>query len=354
MEALILLVKTGQLKKLMESVALKSFDINIADDDGMTLLHYAAEEAQEEIVKWLLESGAVMKREKFDAEPIDLAYMRGLMKNQAAARNIIDLLKKATMVQEEVQKNTKKAQEEQICLDVKKNKEIPKEFHDLIRKLPAKPWLDIPKSEMIEILGDVKFSKLKRVIIAYHKLNKTDKKTLGRRIDLLNEASTHIQEYSTHQLDKKEAVELENLGQSIFGKMIYLKMLSKRELNKNWFLNFTFGGVNEKGQLLRAIRSDFCGDELYLSNPTAQEKIENATGFLDPCLRVGFRANTEGRDANIALFSELYKKWFSEVKKIPNNNTPSFYMWLEDKDSLTHKFIPHITMQAIELLELRK
>lgn len=375
MKELIEIIKTGVLKDLQEAIKLKSFDINSTDDDDTTLLHYAAGEGQEDMVRWLLSQGAIVRPEKYDAHPQDYAEMYArktkpeitdrivLLLDQAQAAQKIQLALLQTSAQnpdvsgseDTVAPKMLGVDEKSAIEEIRIQKEtLPEEFQRLIMQIPEKPWLDIPKTKNLKFMSDPKFSSLMNKIQEYHALNKTNKKVLANRIILLKEIYKEMQELSVAFPMLCQTAEFAELKRSVFGKSLYLDKIARRELNKNWFLHFMFGGFTKDGYHLRTIRRDYCGHEMIMTRITSEKSVEhhNATPYLDPCLRAGFKGTTVVQ--NNQCFAELYEAWLIELKSAKDDNFPSFYMWLEDKDHLTNTFIPDCRRQAIELLELRK
>lgn len=67
----------GDLELLQTGVA-AGFDVDATDDDGWTLLHFAAGDGQREVVEWLLAKGARRdRRASTGGTPADFARRRG-------------------------------------------------------------------------------------------------------------------------------------------------------------------------------------------------------------------------------------------------------------------------------------
>lgn len=424
MNDLVRLINAGNLDGLRAAILRRSFNINSVDTNEETLLHYAAAAGQTKIVAWLLSQGAIIKITGYGTpqDEAQQALYEGRI-SKDVLNTIVPLLDNVQKMQELVlplldagrQGNVQVRQEPASVVEqdnsvgqdnsVQKtmsassaaggydssqahmahgesgDRHRPEEtIQAFMRQLPEKPWLDIPKSNDLRSLsGNVALNSLLKEIDEYHALNKTDKKTLQKRIDRLQEIDRQIQAFSattaaatvesaasaataatTTAVSAVERETLEKLKRAVFGKMLYLKMLSRQELNKNWFFNFIFGGVTKDGYLLRTIRQDYCGHEIYLSGSKA-DRSGNAVPFLDPCLRAGFRfawpTNERGADLttqNCNLFAILYNEWVNQLNRTTNPAFPSFYMWLEDKEAFTREFSPDCQQQAVELLELRK
>lgn len=199
---------------------------------------------------------------------------------------------------------------------------------NLDQQFPKQPWLDIAKSDHFQ-QEKVDLKDIISLIDEYHLLKKTDKTKLQERINKLDKIFEQIKETLTGQnLGGSTRKNLEEFSIQCNGKRTYLRALIN--LEKTGPRQTLFGGVTEipdlKGQketyLLRTLRP--------LSMPgdvTAQSR--------DPLRRVPIKE-----------FKKLRKQWDKELEiwlkhkrsKEKSSFTepfPSFFMWLEDKDSLT-------------------
>lgn len=376
--------ESNSLKENLEVAQKNGFDINTIDDEGNTLLHHAASSGQIKNVQMLLDKKALIKENNRGYRPQEHAMLladrpepSNKLKNKlwklasnVPAETLDDIIAilfgkepKQSSRTVEVKESKKDTVEEKEFKESKETKEDKRneEFNNLIKKfqaeidqLPFKPWLDIPALEKwLDIPFDVSCDQLCTLIENYHTFKKSDKKNLIKRLDLLKKIYNMTNELlESLPANNQTRDEINQLKKLTFGKLCYLKMIAKRELNNNWFKQFIFGGFTPEGNLLRTLRFDFAGDELNLSMKTG-DKFGNATPFLDPCLRSGFK---EGWTLNEAsYFNKLYVDWLQEMEETSDpSNFPSFYMWLEEKDELTKEINPNSPQQAIELLELRK
>lgn len=385
-----------KLKKMIEAY---SIDINTAFGPNQeTLLHIAAQYGRLECIRWFLSQNAKILNGRFDDPPQQ--YAISLFKGDSAIQQemleILDAAEAAQQQQQQQQLQQQRQQEHAPPSEIIENTgnldnisrtieaeitgeaetssiepsfdaaiadtnvptkaipiEFPKEVLEEMNKLPDKPWEDIQSENTLPERAI--FSKLKQKIQNYHDLAKTDKKLLNERQRLLNEIHQEAQVILPNLKEADEIQQITGLTKQSYGKMLYLNHLSKRELqNDQWFTNFVFGGLTEDHKLLRTVRFGYMGDELNLSCKVDAEP-GNATPFLDPCLRSGFKTGwqtTTAQNENKKMFDALYNLWNYEMSTHDDPRSfPSFYMWLEGKKI---NFEPNHPQQAIELLELRK
>lgn len=204
---------------------------------------------------------------------------------------------------------------------------------NLDQQYPEKPWLDIAKSDFFQ-KEKAELSEIISSIDEYHLLKKTDKATLQNRIDKLDKIFVQINRSLTKDdLDSSTRKKLQQFAIQCNGKRTYLRALLNHEKANSYKATTPtlFGGITEipdlKGKketyLLRTLRP--------LSMPrdvTAQSR--------DPLRRYP-----------VEEFNNLLNEWRSELRILRKQRKrskedsslarsfPSFFMWLEDKDTLT-------------------
>lgn len=201
---------------------------------------------------------------------------------------------------------------------------------NLDQQYPEKPWLDIAGSNIFQA-EKAQLKDIISLIDGYHALKKTDKSTLKDRIDKLDKIFGQINgALASENFSIAVREKLKQFAIQCNGKRIYLRALLNQEKSNpvKTTLRTIFGGVTEipdlKGQketyLLRTLRPlSMPGDVSAHSRDPLQRYPEEE-------------------------FNKLLKQWDNELNSwLKRSNEassltgtfPSFFMWLEDKDSIT-------------------